>query len=77
MTALSAEIEEALRIAERSGDDLAVALSQVTLGDALVHRRAAEDRDRGQTLLAEVSGVFLRLGRILGELPIITIFVGP
>ena len=69
------EIEEALQIAERSGDDLAVALGQVTLGDALVHRRAAEDRDRGQKLLTGVSEVLLRLGRILGELPIITIYV--
>jgi class 3 adenylate cyclase len=69
------EIEEALRIAERSGDDLAVALGQVTLGDALVHRRAAEDRDRGQKLLTGVSEVLLRLGRILGELPIITIYL--
>ncbi|HXO81562.1 MAG TPA: adenylate/guanylate cyclase domain-containing protein [Mycobacterium sp.] len=69
------EIEEAVRIAERSGDDLAVALSQVTLGDALVHRRGAEDCDRGQQLLAEVREVFLRLGRNLGELPIITSYL--
>ena len=32
------EIEDALRIAERSGDDLAVAIARMTLGVALVHR---------------------------------------
>ena len=56
------EIEDALRIAERSGDDLAVALARVTLGVALVHRHTAAERDRGQKLLAEVSDVFLRRG---------------
>ena len=32
------EIEDALRIAERSGDDFALAFAQMTLGVALVHR---------------------------------------
>jgi hypothetical protein len=32
------EIEDALRIAERSGDDLALAFTRATLGVALVHR---------------------------------------
>ena len=54
------EIEDALRIAERSGDDLAVAFARMTLGVALVHRPTAAERDRGQKLLAEVSDVFLR-----------------
>ena len=56
------EIEDALRIAERSGDDLAVAFARMTLGFALVHRQTAAERDRGQKLLAEVSDVFLRQG---------------
>ncbi len=56
------EIEDALQIAERSGDDLAVALARMTLGVALVHRPTAAERDRGQKLLAEVSEVFLRRG---------------
>jgi class 3 adenylate cyclase len=54
------EIEDALRIAERSGDDLAVAHARLTLGVALVNRPTAVERDRGQKLLAEVSEVFLR-----------------
>ena len=32
------EIEDALRIAERSGDDHALSVARVTLGVALVHR---------------------------------------
>jgi class 3 adenylate cyclase len=69
------EIEDALRIAERSGDDLALALAGVTLGDALVHRPSADDRDRGEKLLAEVSDVFLRRGHNLGELPIVNVYL--
>jgi class 3 adenylate cyclase len=69
------DIEDALRIAERSGDDLALALAGVTLGDALVHRPSADDRDRGEKLLAEVSDVFLRRGHNLGELPIVNVYL--
>ena len=61
------EIEDALRIAERSGDDLAVAFARMTLGVALVHRPTAAERDRGQKLLAEVSDVFLRQGILPGR----------
>ena len=46
------EIEDALRIAERSGDDLALAYARATLGVALVHRPTAAERDRGQQLLS-------------------------
>ena len=68
------EIEDALRSAERSGDDLAVAFTRVTLGVALVHRYTAAERDRGQKLLAEVSDVFLRQGHNLSELPLLNIY---
>ena len=64
------EIEDGLRIAERSGDDFALAVARRTLGHAMVHRPTGEDRDRGQKLLAEVSDVFLRQGYLLGDLPI-------
>ena len=56
------EIEDALRIAERSSDDFAVDLARATLGVALVHRPTPPERDRGQKLLAEVSDVFVRRG---------------
>jgi hypothetical protein len=68
------EIEDALRIAERSGDDLALALARVTLGVALVHRQTDADRDRGQTLLAELSEVFLRRGYMLAEVPLVEVY---
>jgi class 3 adenylate cyclase len=69
------EIEDALHIAERSGDDLALAVARTTLGFALVHRRSAAERDRGQQLLAEVGEVFLRRGHNLAELPIVEVYV--
>ena len=69
------EIEDALRIAERSGDDLAVAFARMTLGLALVHRQTAAERDRGHELLAEVSEVFVRRGHYLHELPIINMYL--
>jgi hypothetical protein len=46
------EIEDALRIAERSVDDLALAFTRLTLSVALVHRHTSAERDRGQQLLA-------------------------
>jgi hypothetical protein len=69
------EIEEALRIAERSGDDLALALAQATLGVALVHSPTVAERDRGQKLLAEVSGMLVRQGHNLCDLPIVEVYL--
>ena len=69
------EIEDALQIAERSGDDLALAYARMALGHALVHRQTATECDRGQKLLAEVSEVFLRRGHNLAELPIIEVYL--
>ena len=69
------EIEDALRIAEQSADDLALSNAQATLGLALVHRHTAAERDRGQKLLAEVSDVFLRRGHNLCELPLVNVYV--
>ena len=69
------EIEDALRIAERSGDDLAVVIAQMTLGVALVHRPMDADRDRGQTLLTEVSDVLVRRGHNLCDLPLVNVYV--
>jgi hypothetical protein len=69
------EIEEALRTAERSGDDHAVTLARLTLGVALVHRDTDAERDRGQKLLAEVSDAFLHLRQNLGDLSIGNVYV--
>jgi hypothetical protein len=69
------EIEDALRIAERSSDDLALALARMTLGVALVHRPTDAERDCGHTLLAEVSEEFVRRESLLCHLPIINVYL--
>jgi class 3 adenylate cyclase len=69
------EIEDALGIAERSGDDLALAFARLTLGVALVHRYTDTQRDRGQTLLADVSELFVRGGHNLCDLPIVNVYL--
>jgi class 3 adenylate cyclase/energy-coupling factor transporter ATP-binding protein EcfA2 len=70
-----AEIEDALPIAERSADDLALTIARWTLGVALVYRHTNAERDRGQKLLAEVSDVFLSRGQYLAELPIVNVYL--
>jgi hypothetical protein len=69
------EIEDALRIAERSSDDVVVGFIQATLGLALAHRQRAAERDRGQKLGAEVSEVFLNQGHNLCDLPIVEVYL--
>jgi class 3 adenylate cyclase len=68
------EIEDALRIAERSSDDLALTFAQLTLGLALVHRPAAAERDRGHTLLADVSEMLAHRRHNLADLPIVNVY---
>ena len=65
------EIEDAVRIAERSADDLALVLARATLGIALVHRSTGAERSSGQKLLAETSEAFLSRGQFLSELPFV------
>ena len=69
------EIEDALRIADRSGDDLALAFARHTLGVALVHHRTVSERDRGQQRLAEVGEVFLCRGHNLADLPMVNVYL--
>ncbi len=69
------EIEDALRIAERSGDDMALVFARAIPGLALVHRLADAERDRGQKLLQEASDVILRRGHNLSELRLINAYV--
>ncbi|WP_434086322.1 ATP-binding protein [Mycobacterium lentiflavum] len=69
------ETADALRIVERSGDDVALAYTQMALGVALVHRPTTAERDRGQELLAEVGDAFARGGHNLGELPIVKVYL--
>ena len=69
------EIEDALRIAERSADDLALDFTRWTLGGALVHRQTAAERDRGEKLLAEVGEEYLRRRQNLCDLPIVNVYL--
>ncbi|HUB57779.1 MAG TPA: adenylate/guanylate cyclase domain-containing protein [Mycobacterium sp.] len=68
------EIEDALQVAERSGDDVTLTHARLTLGVALVHRHTDAERDRGQKLLSEVSEVLLRRGYLLGDRPIVEVY---
>lgn len=68
------EVENALRIAERSSDDVVVGFIRATLGVALVHRNTIAERGRGQQLLAEVGEVFVNRGHNLSDLPIIEVY---
>ena len=69
------EIERALQAAERSADDFAFTVAQMTLGFALVHRHAATERDRGERLLAAVSEVFRRREYFLCDVPLVDVYV--
>ena len=69
------EIEDAIRIAERSSDDLAVDFARVTLGVALVQRRAAAEREQGQKLLAQLSEVFACRGYLLDLSSLVNVYV--
>jgi hypothetical protein len=68
------EAENALRIAERSGDDLALVWARMTLGVVLVHRDTADERERGTELLTAVSEDLLHRGHNLADLPIIKVY---
>jgi hypothetical protein len=69
------EIEDALRIAERSGDDLALVFARAVLGVALVHRHTDAERSSGRKLLAEASDVFQRRGHNLSELRLVNVYL--
>lgn len=69
------EIEEALAIAEQSGDDLQLGVAWLTLGLALVHRDGEIQRDRGQQLLVRVRDVFVSGGHFLCDIPFIDTYI--
>ncbi|OBI06905.1 ATP-binding protein [Mycobacterium scrofulaceum] len=68
------EVENALRIAERSSDDVVVGFIRATLGVALVQRDAMAERDRGQRLLDDVAQVFLSRRHNLSDLPVVQVY---
>jgi hypothetical protein len=61
------DIEEALRIAERSSDDLALAYSRFTLGVALMHRDSPAERERAPEVMGPVRDMCLQ-GRFFAHL---------
>ncbi len=67
------EIEDAVRIAERSGDDVALAFACMTFSVALLNRPTAADRERGQKLLDKVIEMYNRRGQNVGLLPAINV----
>jgi hypothetical protein len=63
------ELDDALQVAERSGDDTVLGLARYVLGIALLNRDAAADHQRGLELLAQVRDM-CRHGRFYrSELP--------
>jgi hypothetical protein len=68
------EIEEALRIAERSSDNYAVSNARLALGMALALRQTTAERDRGHKLLVEVREVFLDGGQHQVEVPLLEVY---
>jgi hypothetical protein len=69
------EIEDALRVAERSSDDVALNLAQLVLACALVDRETDAERDRGHKLLAELSEAFVGGGHLLADLPLVQVYL--
>jgi hypothetical protein len=63
------ELDDALQVAERSGDDTALGLAKYVLGLALTRREADADRQRGLELLAQVHDMCLHGRFYRSELP--------
>lgn len=64
------EIDEALRIAERSGDDRALGLTRLTHGIALVRRDSRADRVHGLEVLGQVREMCLQDRYSPSDLPV-------
>jgi hypothetical protein len=69
------QIEEALGIAERSGDDFALAVARMTLGFALIHRATAQEQARGQLLVADVRDAFVGQRFFVDMLPLLELYL--
>ena len=74
-TALS-DIDEALRIAEGSGDDVVLSMVRLTLGIALVHRDSSADCERGLEALAQVRDMCLKGRFVMSALPLVDVWAG-
>jgi predicted unusual protein kinase regulating ubiquinone biosynthesis (AarF/ABC1/UbiB family)/class 3 adenylate cyclase len=70
-----ANVDEALRVAERSSDDLALGLARLSMGFALLYRDSAAERERGAGVLAQVREMILAKRFYASELPIVEAWI--
>ena len=70
-----ANIDEALRVAERSSDDIALGLARLSMGFALLYRDSAAERERGAAVLAQVREMILAKRFYASELPIVEAWI--
>ncbi len=68
------EIDEALQIAERSGDDMTLGSARMAMGLALIHRKSQTDRAHGLNMLAELREMCLHQRFNLAELAVIDVY---
>jgi class 3 adenylate cyclase len=68
-------VDEALQIAERSGDDFALANARFAVGLVLTHRDSPTDRERGLTVLTQLRDMCLHEHFSLCEVPIIDAYI--
>jgi hypothetical protein len=66
-----ANIDEALRVAERSSDDLALGMARLSMGIALLYRDSAAERKRGAAVLAQLREMILAKRFYASELPVV------
>lgn len=69
------DCEDASLLAERSGDDLAVAVAGMTLGLVLLHCHTKRQRERGQQLLAQVRELIAHRGHNLCDLALVDVYL--
>ena len=69
------EIDEALHIAERSGDDMTLGSARMATGLAWIHRKSQADREHGLKVLTELREMCLHERFNLAELPVIDVYV--
>ena len=66
-------MDEALQIAERSGDDFALPTARIALGTVLMHRDSPADRERGLTVLTQLRDTHEHW--CLAELPFVEAYI--
>jgi class 3 adenylate cyclase len=70
-----ANIGEALQVAERSSDDIALGLARLAMGFALLHRDSPAERERGASVLEQVREMILAERFYATELPNVEVWL--